>query len=641
MKKSRNKSGFTLIELIVVMAVFGIIFAAILNLLNPLNSAYNNAETVKNTNQVGTQLIDYVDSQVRYATNVLVLKDYNGVPAVSDSGKIGSILVNYTDCLIFDNSNVRGSSTNNYDASANASRRKGCTGTIIHISGLNSGNYSLANSEIGMGEDFYGSESYEFDIDLVTQNKKQNLDITVTGFQGKYEDGSYKFEKTRYENSRAFDLANVNIDFTDDYDAKIYDFSDASVADYTTFARATAPDGLTSGQSEYYKSEADSSTTYTYIFYNKRTTSDTIQGKITFKYKTSHDASTEYTVVRNVDYGKSIEFSQIPSVSDPPYEVKFQCVEEPSRIYATEEDWKSFIVDGDYTFEIQFTLDKPMVTPNFTDINGTLDTTSYWLSGANFYVGAGISHSSPGDPKGFDAEKMVLDYWYTYVGGTEVKLSDYEFSEYGIQPTFYPHVTYKHKVIFKLDASDSDDDAVATSYVLGDKPVAPSDPTPPTDYKFDGWFMLNDDGSVSSTKVTDDYEITADTVFVAVFSEKGTGLTIVDENPIPTSTGWCLEYQLDILNETDEDIDHWVVKIQFPECVTGVGYYDWRFSNYDGCSVFDSATHTLTITSNDNNNVKISAGGSFELKLSQVLVTGIDLYGSVDVYNIINVDVSY
>ena len=111
---NKNRKGFTLVELIVVVTIFGVILGAILNMIKPANNVYHDAVATMVSNIIGSGLIDYLDDELRYSTNVLVLKDYIGVPDVSNSGTIGASGVTYSNCIVIDNNNLRGYSLKNY-----------------------------------------------------------------------------------------------------------------------------------------------------------------------------------------------------------------------------------------------------------------------------------------------------------------------------------------------------------------------------------------------------------------------------------------------------------------------------------------------------------------------------------------------
>ena len=104
---NKNRKGFTLVELIVVVTIFGVILGAILNMIKPANNVYHDADATMESNVIGSGLIDYLDDELRYSTNVLVLKDYIGVPDVSTSGTIGASGVTYSNCIVIDNNNLQ------------------------------------------------------------------------------------------------------------------------------------------------------------------------------------------------------------------------------------------------------------------------------------------------------------------------------------------------------------------------------------------------------------------------------------------------------------------------------------------------------------------------------------------------------
>ena len=104
---NKNRKGFTLVELIVVVTIFGVILGAILNMIKPANNVYHDADATMESNIIGSGLIDYLDDELRYSTNVLVLKDYIGVPDVSTSGTIGGSGVTYSNCIVIDNNNLQ------------------------------------------------------------------------------------------------------------------------------------------------------------------------------------------------------------------------------------------------------------------------------------------------------------------------------------------------------------------------------------------------------------------------------------------------------------------------------------------------------------------------------------------------------
>ena len=286
---NKNRKGFTLVELIVVVTIFGVILGAILNMIKPANNVYHDADATMESNVIGSGLIDYLDDELRYSTNVLVLKDYIGVPDVSTSGTIGESGVTYSNCIVIDNNNLRGYSLKNYSGNDTdtAAKRMGAKGCILNVGKVNTEGLNFNNSAVARGVDFY--DNYKFDIGASISNieEMRTLDVSLTAYQPTYENGSYTFTKTKYKKDAAVNLTNINIKEGDSDPYQVRDYKDFSVhPDYVTYPQATtAPAGCTAQQEKYYS--LDASNTYTYIFYDKTTVSSSKTYSVKFIYSAS------------------------------------------------------------------------------------------------------------------------------------------------------------------------------------------------------------------------------------------------------------------------------------------------------------------------------------------------------------------
>lgn len=67
MKKTK---GFTLIELIIVMAILTILMAAIMQMFKPIRETYVDATLYENQRTVQNGVIQYISESVRYATDM-------------------------------------------------------------------------------------------------------------------------------------------------------------------------------------------------------------------------------------------------------------------------------------------------------------------------------------------------------------------------------------------------------------------------------------------------------------------------------------------------------------------------------------------------------------------------------------------
>lgn len=94
----KKLKGFTLIEMIVVMAIFTGVLTAILQLMDPVTAAFNDSTVYESQRTVENGIISYITENVRYANKVTVCDQnvttsnymYNGSPksmTISDEAK--------------------------------------------------------------------------------------------------------------------------------------------------------------------------------------------------------------------------------------------------------------------------------------------------------------------------------------------------------------------------------------------------------------------------------------------------------------------------------------------------------------------------------------------------------------------------
>ena len=504
---NKNRKGFTLVELIVVVTIFGVILGAILNMIKPANNVYHDADATMESNVIGSGLIDYLDDELRYSTNVLVLKDYIGVPDVSTSGTIGASGVTYSNCIVIDNNNLRGYSLKNYSGSDTdtAAKRMGSKGCIINVGKVNTEGLNFNNSAVARGVDFY--DNYKFDISASISKIEEmyTLDVSLTAYQPTYENGSYTFTKTKYKKDAAVNLTNINIDEGDSYN--VNDYKDFSVApDYVTYPQATtAPAGCTAQQEKYYS--LDASNTYTYIFYDKTTVSSSKTYSVKFIYSASDPEST----LR----GKQIDTKSVKAgtvYKTPPSMSSRTGYGTPYWV-----DSKNNVAD----FTTGITINKDMVfscvyppsTPRdkFTVTFKNIDRTTIFTTSE---VYEGDTANNPGVPSDFDSVKQDFIKW-VYENDNNKGLADVTINDNTV--VFVPVVQDKHKVEFKVNDSI---ESGSTVYVSDGKFASYPNTTLPVSSDankvFDKWVVegTNDDITVTP--------IVSDTIFVAVFKEVST-----------------------------------------------------------------------------------------------------------------------
>lgn len=503
---NKNRKGFTLVELIVVVTIFGVILGAILNMIKPANNVYHDADATMESNIIGSGLIDYLDDELRYSTNVLVLKDYIGVPDVSTSGTIGASGVTYSNCIVIDNNNLRGYSLKNYSGNDTdtAAKRMGAKGCILNVGKVNTEGLNFNNSAVARGVDFY--DNYKFDIGASISKIEEmyTLDVSLTAYQPTYENGSYTFTKTKYKKDASVNLTNINIDDGDSYN--VNDFIDFSTsADYVTYPQATSkPSDCTAQQENYYS--FDASNTYTYIFYDKTTVSSSKTYSVKFIYSASDpDASLRGTQIDLKSVKAGTLYQTPPTMTkrtgyDTPYWVdsKNKVVDFTTGV----------IINKDMVFSCVYppSTPKDKFTVTFENIDHSIYTTSE--------VYDGDTANDPGVPSDFDPVKQDFVKW-VYKNDNSMGLADVSITDN--TTVFVPVVQDKHKVEFKVNGSVENG---STVYVSDGKFASYPNTTLPvssdSNKVFDKWVV---EGTNNDMTVT---PIVSDTIFVAVFKEVST-----------------------------------------------------------------------------------------------------------------------
>lgn len=545
---NKNRKGFTLVELIVVVTIFGVILGAILNMIKPANNVYHDADATMESNIIGSGLIDYLDDELRYSTNVLVLKDYIGVPDVSTSGTIGGSGVTYSNCIVIDNNNLRGYSLKNYSGSDTdtAAKRMGAKGCILNVGKVNTEGLNFNNSAVARGVDFY--DNYKFDIGASISNieEMRTLDVSLTAYQPTYENGSYTFTKTKYKKDAAVNLTNINIKEGDSY--KVHDYKDFSVTpDYGTYPQATtAPAGCTAQQEKYYS--LDASNTYTYIFYDKTT----VSSSKTYSVKFIYSASDPEPTLR----GKQIDTKSVKAgtVYKAPPSMSSRTGYGTPYWVDSKNNVADFTTGVTINKDMVFSCVYPPVAPKaqfnvtFENINGSTFTTTK--------VYDGDFANDPGIPTDMDTIKQDFVKW-VYKSDNSKGLTDVSITDSSV--VFVPVVQNKHKVEFKLNGSLIN---ASTIYVSDGQYANYPGATPVSsdaNKVFSKWVVEGTSDEITSVTIT------RDTVFEAVFVEKPSlptsqsdRVTIIIDcsagNNYSYMYGYFCNMNAKIVNETDNEV---------------------------------------------------------------------------------------
>lgn len=271
--KKNNKKGFTLIELVIVATIMVMIMGAILNWVRPMNKFYQRTQSLSDTNDIGSMLLDNVDDELRYATNIVVLKDYQGVPKLTgnfliDSSGNASYFAKFTNVLILDNDTnvVRGSRFADYIENSTVSRRKRAYGCIIKAN-ITSDGIDTDNMKCLGSEPLYNDYACQFNAtlnNLENGSSCVNIDMELT--RPRRDGASYVFDQYAFSQNRDFELVNVNLKTDDTMIAEMYSASgeEGKTLDYNTFTKASSSGSNPNADQMY-----TGSSSFTYILYTK------------------------------------------------------------------------------------------------------------------------------------------------------------------------------------------------------------------------------------------------------------------------------------------------------------------------------------------------------------------------------------
>ncbi|MBR1423145.1 MAG: prepilin-type N-terminal cleavage/methylation domain-containing protein [Ruminococcus sp.] len=553
MNNKMNKKGFTLVELIVVMAIFGIIMGAILNIIRPTNTIYNQADTTMHTNVIGSGIAEYLDDELRYSTNVMVLRNFKGVPVVDTAGHIGNKSdVAFTDCLILDNRNVRGSSNKDFDPSADTTSQKfGSFGTVIKVSKLNTEGFNLNNSKVAKGVDFY--DKYSFDISMDTNNssiyvsgskKSQHvLKLKMQAYTPEYKNGAYNWKRTKYTKETSIELLNINIDKGDDFKCQNYDLSETFMSSAHDFPSETSvPAGATAGQQAFYSTADDN--TYTYIFYQKQTAASANKCDVKLMYSSADDLHAgeqiqAYTGTSGITKGKNFKsFPNMPKrtgYSDPYW------IDEDNNQIDTS---KGVTINRSQNFYCVYAkmADVQTGTVNYQNYSGGYET-KVVIAGSTAVTNVASAPSDTPDNRKF--LRWGLD------GDTSLTPSDVTVAA-NAEYTFVPIDEERYLVRFAPDGSNIDDTYI--TYVDIDTPgsnITPPTAIVPSGKEFDKWVVdgTSDDMisvTVSASNVHDstNFADTKEIVFVATFKDAASTPAPEPEEPTPSGSGTTVKLHL-------------------------------------------------------------------------------------------------
>ena len=606
MNKQMNKKGFTLVELVVVMAIFGMIMGAILSIIRPTNTIYNQADTTMHTNVIGSGLAEYIDDELRYSTNIMVLRNFKGVPVVDTAGHVGSDTVAFTNCLILDNRNVRGTSNKNYDPSASSTaKRFGSTGTIIKVSKLATEGFNLNNSTVAKGVDFYDKYGFKMSMDTnnssiyVSGSKKSQhvLQLKMQAYVPEFENGAFVFKKTKYTKETSIELLNINIDKGDDFKCQNYDLSETFMGWGSKFPSETsAPADATAGQQAFYNTADDN--TYTYIFYQKQSTASANKCDVKLLYSPADDLHAgeqiqAYTGTSGITKGKNFKsFPNMPKrtgYSDPYW------VDEDNNQVDTS---KGVTINRSQNFYCVYAkmADVQTGTVNYQNYSGGYETKVVIADSTSVTNPASAPADTPDNRKflrwGLDSDTSLTPSDVTVEANKTY--------------TFVPIDEEKILVRFAPDGSTIDDSSnvYVEQGTLGST-ITPPTPVVPSGKELDNWVLDGTSDAISVLNIgmsiakdSSDFSGDKEVVFVATFKDA----SATPEPPTPSGNPTISSFSgdnyqscaftINYTNDTSNTIDTIEFKVTLPSGFKAVNQYTCSgggtFTSLNGASVSDN-----------------------------------------------------
>lgn len=174
--------GFTLIELVIVMAILVILMSAIMNMFKPLRETYVDSTLYESQRTAQNGIITYVTESVRYATDMGVYNDSvsnasaavnafaaayctkYGITDTADISAVTSEIQKNAEIIIIDNTDT---TYNNKTCYGRVVRRKvDGTATISDDYKTNP-----TRARLALGAPYYGGNSYSINIDATNTNK--------------------------------------------------------------------------------------------------------------------------------------------------------------------------------------------------------------------------------------------------------------------------------------------------------------------------------------------------------------------------------------------------------------------------------------------------------------------------------------
>lgn len=227
--KKTNNAGFTLIELIVVMALMAIIMGAILNFIQPTASLYSSTNAYLSQEEAVTTVYNTLNDDLTFATDVYVVISNEGDAFSVDTAAqtvrqelidLGENPIQFNNCLVLDNVTIRDDTSKAKAKHATGSLRKFALTDPTNVKytdvttdpSLISGENMFVNyfplEDLAFMDDF----KFFFTVTAPLSGEEQVLSLKTEVLSATYDsdDDKYVFTDHYFSSDNAIEFVNIN-----------------------------------------------------------------------------------------------------------------------------------------------------------------------------------------------------------------------------------------------------------------------------------------------------------------------------------------------------------------------------------------------------------------------------------------------
>ncbi len=223
MNKKNNRSGFTLVELIVVMCLMGIIMGAVLNFIQPTAKLYKTTNTYLNEEEAVTTIANALEDDLMYATGVYVYATDDETKGPAEIENIITEIFNdkginikeqnksMSNCIVLDNVNVRDTSVAISKGSKGRILKYGYNGARfedVSASGMMAGEKLYNNAFALQDQTFMGDDQFTFSIENSAASQN-SMNIRMNVYRPSYNGADYEYNELTFSAVKAIEFLNI------------------------------------------------------------------------------------------------------------------------------------------------------------------------------------------------------------------------------------------------------------------------------------------------------------------------------------------------------------------------------------------------------------------------------------------------